>query len=170
MCIRKIFTSNKKENDDILILKGIYRWSPSSIVRRRIKNTIKNIKKNEKKVLNMNIEFTDINTIDESPEIYKHAQEICTMFDETRDSDTQIVTKIDISKYRDNIIRIDKLIKLSTKEGVLFWGALNRYTIAIVQIEDENVEKYLLYKHTADGMELIKSFKKITVYMNNDNK
>ena len=49
MCIRKIFTSNKKENDDILILKGIYRWSPSSIVRRRIKNTIKNIKKNEKK-------------------------------------------------------------------------------------------------------------------------
>ena len=166
MCIRKIFTSNKKENDDILILKGIYRWSPSSIVRRRIKN----IKKNEKKVLNMNIEFTDINTIDESPEIYKHAQEICTMFDETRDSDTQIVTKIDISKYRDRIIRIDKLIKLSTKEGVLFWGTLNRYTIAIVQIEDENVEKYLLYKHTADGMELIKSFKKITVYMNNDNK
>jgi hypothetical protein len=174
MCIRKIFTSNKKENDDILILKGMYRWSPSSIVRRRIKNTIKNtiknIKKNEKKVLNMNIEFTDINTIDESPEIYKHAQEICTMFDETRDSDTQIVTKIDISKYRDRIIRIDKLIKLSTKEGVLFWGALNRYTIAIVQIEDENVEKYLLYKHTADGMELIKSFKKITVYMNNDKK
>ena len=174
MCIRKIFTSNKKENDDILILKGMYRWSPSSIVRRRIKNTIKNtiknIKKNEKKVLNMNIEFTDINTIDESPEIYKHAQEICTMFDETRDSDTQIVTKIDISKYRDRIIRIDKLIKLSTKEGVLFWGALNRYTIAIVQIEDENVEKYLLYKHTADGMELIKSFKKITIHMNNNNK
>lgn len=166
MCIRKIFTSNKKENDDILILKDLYRWSPSSIVRRRIKN----IKKNEKKVLNMNIEFTDINTIDESPEIYKHAQEICTMFDETRDSDTQIVTKIDISKYRDNIIRIDKLIKLSTKEGVLFWGALNRYTIAIVQIEDENVEKYLLYKHTADGMELIKSFKRITIYMNNNNK
>ena len=118
----------------------------------------------------MNIEFTDINTIDESPEIYKHAQEICTMFDETRDSDTQIVTKIDISKYRDNIIRIDKLIKLSIKEGVLFWGALNRYTIAIVQIEDENVEKYLLYKHTADGMELIKSFKRITIHMNNNNK
>ena len=78
----------------------------------------------KKKVLNMNIEFTDINTMDESAEIYKHAQEICTMFDETRDSDTQIVTKIDISKYRDRIIRIDKLIKLSTKEGVLFWGAL----------------------------------------------
>lgn len=141
MCIRKIFTCNKKENDDILILKDLYRWSVSSIVRRRIKNTIKNIKKNEKEVLKMNIELTDINTIDESAEIYKHAQEICTMFDETRDSDTQIVTKIDISKYRDNIIRIDKLIKLSTKEGVLFWGALNRYTIAIVHIEDENVEK-----------------------------
>lgn len=45
MCIRKIFTSNKKENDDILILKDLYRWSPSSIVRRRIKNTIKNEKK-----------------------------------------------------------------------------------------------------------------------------
>ena len=45
MYIRKIFTSNKKENDDILILKDLYRWSPSSIVRRRIKNTIKNIKK-----------------------------------------------------------------------------------------------------------------------------
>ncbi len=118
----------------------------------------------------MNIELTDINTMDESAEIYKHAQEICTMFDETRDSDTQIVTKIDISKYRDRIIRIDKLIKLSTKEGVLFWGALNRYTIAIVQIEDENVEKYLLYKHTADGMELIKSFKRITIHMNNNNK
>jgi hypothetical protein len=46
----------------------------------------------------MNIELTDINTMNESAEIYKHAQEICTMFDETRDSDTQIVTKIDISE------------------------------------------------------------------------
>jgi hypothetical protein len=99
-----------------------------------------------------------------------YIRNVITMFDETRDSDTQIVTKIDISKYRDNIIRIDKLIKLSTKEGVLFWGALNRYTIAIVRIEDENIEKYLLYKHTADGMELIKTFKKITVHINNDNK
>ncbi len=41
MCIRKIFTSNKKENDDILILKDLYRWSTSSIVRRRIKKYYK---------------------------------------------------------------------------------------------------------------------------------